>query len=67
MTEDVAMKMKSAYKKDSFTPEEKEKLRNLANAKDKVKPGEKEDYMDAIRKASGNKIKNIKFGDRIYS
>ena len=67
MTEDVAMKMKSAYKKDSLTPEQKEKLQNLAKAKDKVKPGEMDDYLKAIRKVSDNKVKNIKFGGRTYS
>ena len=67
MTEDVAMKMKSAYKKDSLTPEQKEKLQNLAKARNKVKPGEMEDYMDKIKEVSGGKIKRIKFGDREYS
>ena len=67
MTEDVAMKMKSAYKKDSLTPEQKEKLQRLAKAKDKVKPDEMPDYLKTIAKVSGNKVKNIKLDDRILS
>ena len=67
MTEDVAMKMKSAYKKDSFTPEQREKLQRLAKARNKVKPGEMKDYMDKIKEVSGGKIKSIEFDGRTYS
>ena len=64
------MKKASPAKKapeSEFTADQKRKLRNLAKARNKVKPSEMKDYLAKIKQVSGGKIKSIRFNDKTFS